>query len=50
MAKILLEILFCTICKVKANWLNENFITKKIKEIKRIANQDKVVCGLSGGA
>ena len=37
------------ICKIKHNWILENFIDKKIKEIKKIVKQDNVICGLSGG-
>ena len=37
------------ICKAKNNWILEDFIKIKIKEIKKIVNEDRVVCGLSGG-
>jgi len=37
------------ICKTEKNWILEDFIIKKINEIKQIVKEDKVVCGLSGG-
>jgi len=37
------------ICKSKNSWILEDFIKIKIKEIKKIVKDDKVVCGLSGG-
>ena len=37
------------ICKAKNNWILEDFIKTKIKEIKNIVKKEKVVCGLSGG-
>ena len=38
-----------TICKTKRHWYLENFITKKTKELKKLINHDRVICGLSGG-
>ena len=37
------------ICNIKPNWILEDFVKRKIQEIKRIVKEDKVVCGLSGG-
>ena len=37
------------ICKVQNNWITENFITNKVKEIKLMVGNKKVICGLSGG-
>ncbi len=37
------------VCKIKHNWILEDFINRKIKEIKKIVKQDSVVCGVSGG-
>ena len=37
------------ICKAKNNWILEDFIQIKIKEIKKIVKENKVVCALSGG-
>ena len=37
------------ICKAKNNWILEDFIKTKIKEIKKTVKGEKVVCGLSGG-
>ena len=37
------------ICKAKNNWILEDFIKTKIKEIKKIVKEERVVCGLSGG-
>ena len=37
------------ICKAKNNWILEDFIKTKIKEIKNIVKKERVVCGLSGG-
>jgi len=37
------------ICKAKNNWILEDFIKTKIKEIRKIVKEDRVVCGLSGG-
>jgi GMP synthase (glutamine-hydrolysing) len=37
------------ICKAKNNWILEDFIKTKIKEIKNIVKEKRVVCGLSGG-
>jgi GMP synthase (glutamine-hydrolysing) len=38
-----------TICEAKPNWIIKNFISKKTRELKKIVNNDKVICGLSGG-
>ena len=37
------------ICKIDKNWIIEDFIKKKIKEIQLIVGKKNVVCGLSGG-
>lgn len=37
------------ICKMKKNWIITNFIEDKIKEIKEIVKDEKVLLGLSGG-
>jgi len=37
------------ICKIKHNWVLEDFIGRKIIEIKNIVKQKNVICGLSGG-
>ena len=37
------------ICKVKNNWVLDNFIKNKIEQIKNIVGKNKVICGLSGG-
>ena len=37
------------ICKAKNNWILEDFIKTKIKEIKKTVKGERVVCGLSGG-
>lgn len=37
------------ICKCKGDWIMKNFISLKIKEIKEIVGNGKVLCALSGG-
>ena len=37
------------ICKVKNNWLIDDFIKVKIKEIRNTVGKNRVICGLSGG-
>ena len=37
------------ICKIRKNWILENFIENKIKEIRKIVGKKNVICGLSGG-
>jgi len=37
------------ICKIKHNWILEDFINKKIQGIRKIVKHDNVICGLSGG-
>lgn len=37
------------ICKATRNWKIENFVDKKIEEIKGIVGDKKVLCALSGG-
>ncbi|MEJ5304546.1 MAG: glutamine-hydrolyzing GMP synthase [Ignavibacteria bacterium] len=37
------------ICNCKPNWQMKNFVQEKIKEIKEKANDNLVVCALSGG-
>ena len=46
--KIISNFIF-KICKAKNNWVLEDFIKTKIKEIKKIVKEERVVCGLSGG-
>ena len=46
--KIISNFIF-KICKAKNNWILEDFIKTKIKEIKNIVKKERVVCGLSGG-
>ncbi len=46
--KILNNFLF-NIAKVKKNWKLENFIEKKVREIKNLVNGKKAICALSGG-
>jgi len=40
---------FLQTTKVKRNWSMRDFSREKIKEIKKLAGRDKVVCALSGG-
>ena len=49
MGKKIISNFVLKICKTENNWIIENFIKRKIKEIKLIVNDSKVVCGLSGG-
>ena len=37
------------VCKIKHNWILEDFIDSKIQELKKTVKQDNVICGLSGG-
>ena len=37
------------ICKVDKNWIMQDFIKKKINEVKETVGKYNVVCGLSGG-
>ena len=37
------------VCKTKNNWILEDFIKRKIREIKKEVGNNKVICGLSGG-
>ena len=46
--KIIKNFIF-KICKSKKNWMIDNFIEKKVKEIKKLVGNSNVVCGLSGG-
>ena len=46
--KIIKKFIF-DICKVKNNWILENFIKIKIKELRSKIGNNKVICGLSGG-
>ena len=36
-------------CRANKNWIIDDLIKNKIKEIKNIVGKDKVVCGISGG-
>ena len=49
MGKKIISNFVLKICRTENNWIIENFIKRKIKEIKLIVNDSKVVCGLSGG-
>lgn len=46
--KMLKNFLF-NICKVKGDWSMESFAEEKIKEIKKLVGNKKVLCALSGG-
>ena len=46
--KIIKNFIF-KICKAKNNWKIESFIERKVKELKKLIGNNKVVCGLSGG-
>jgi len=46
--KILSNFIF-KICKIKDKWILQNFIKRKIKEIKLVVGNNNVICGLSGG-
>lgn len=46
--KIIHNFLF-NICRCKGNWTTGHFISDKIKEIRGIAADSKVICALSGG-
>jgi GMP synthase (glutamine-hydrolysing) len=37
------------VCKLKGTWSMSSFVEDKIKEIREIAGNKKVICGLSGG-
>ena len=47
--KDLLKKFIFSICKIKANWILEDFISTKVKELKKIINNNNIICGLSGG-
>ena len=49
MGKKIISNFVIKICKSKNNWKIEDFIERKIQEIKLIVKDRKVVCGLSGG-
>ena len=46
--KILKNFLF-DICKCKGNWTPASFISSQVKDIRKQAGKNKVICGLSGG-
>lgn len=46
--EVLASFLF-NICKVSGNWSMKNFTKNKIKEVKNIVGDKKVLCALSGG-
>ena len=46
--KILKNFLY-NICKVSGDWTTDSFINDKVKEIKEIIGDKKVLCALSGG-
>ncbi len=47
--KELLKKFIFSICKVRTNWILEDFISTKIKELKKLIGSKNVICGLSGG-
>ena len=47
--KELLKKFIFSVCKTKKNWIIEDYISKKIFELKTIIGDNNVVCGLSGG-
>ncbi len=47
--KIILENFLWRICNIKENWKLENFLSKKVIEVKNKVGKEKVICGLSGG-
>ena len=47
--KELIKKFIFSICKVKPNWILEDFISKKTKELKKLIGDNNVICGLSGG-
>ena len=46
--KIIKNFIF-KVCKAKKKWVIESFIERKVKELKILIGNNKVVCGLSGG-
>ena len=46
--KLIKNFLF-KICKIKDKWILKDFVKVKIKEIKKIIKNKKVICALSGG-
>ena len=47
--KELIKKFIFSICKVKQNWILEDFISNKTKELKKLIGNNNVICGLSGG-
>ena len=47
--KELIKNFLFSICKAKPNWILEDFILNKTKELKELIGNNKVICGLSGG-
>lgn len=47
--KELLSNFLFNVARCEKNWSMENFVDQKIKEIKDIVKDDKVICALSGG-
>ena len=45
--KVLRNFLY-NVCEVSGDWTTDSFITDKIKELKEIIGDKKVLCGLSG--
>lgn len=45
----ILENFVSKIAKIQKNWQMEDFVNEKIKEIRKIVGNDKVILGLSGG-
>jgi len=47
--KTILHNFLFNICKAQATWTSEHFIDTQIKVIKKLVNDNKVICALSGG-
>ncbi|GLC31411.1 glutamine-hydrolyzing GMP synthase [Clostridium omnivorum] len=47
--KTMLRNFLFNVCKVSGNWSMSSFAEEKVKEIKRIVGDKKVICALSGG-
>ena len=47
--KELIKKFIFSICEVRPNWILKDFISKKTKELKKLAGANNVICGLSGG-
>jgi GMP synthase (glutamine-hydrolysing) len=47
--KTMLRNFLYNVCKVSGNWSMSSFAEEKVKEIKRVVGDKKVICALSGG-